>query len=282
MLSLDKWGLQITPAAVGGVEGARRKVLLPVFYEWLPEGSYDNSSQPCPSRSLTSSTPLQQNGMAYQLTQWGVISTHPVVSGHNIGRSWNEIVVAGTHMSSWNSLSLDVGHRTFLKVPCYYVIVILLKANEVGKHFQSPGPLLQNTLCVSAWMMTNSTMAKLQHACRIQVCLHQPHPCRMTKTGRPENIFMHPKGKISSYKDEKSTNMIEAYCSIWLHTTDHCTQTLIFIPVLTVISFFSLFVLLFTCFTHSTHFLYCWMKWKLQIKTRVNTANLWYLWCIQV
>lgn len=40
------------------VEGARRKVLLPVFYEWLPEGSRDNSSQPCPSRSLTSSTSL--------------------------------------------------------------------------------------------------------------------------------------------------------------------------------------------------------------------------------
>lgn len=95
-VSLDKWGLQITPAAVGragGVEGTRLKVLLPVFCEWLPEGSYENSSQPCPSRRLTSSTPLQQNGTAYQLTQWGVISTHPRVSGHNIGRSWNEIVL---------------------------------------------------------------------------------------------------------------------------------------------------------------------------------------------
>lgn len=115
VLSLDKWGLQITPAAVGGVEGARRKVLLPVFYEWLPEGSYDNSSQPCPSRSLTSSTHLQQKGMAYQLTQWGVISTHSLVSGHNIDRSWNEIVVSGTYMSCWNSLSLDIGRKTFLK-----------------------------------------------------------------------------------------------------------------------------------------------------------------------
>lgn len=96
-LPLDKWGLQITPAAVGragGVEGTRRKALLPVSSEWLPEGSYDNSSQPCPSRRLTSSTPLQQNGTAYQLAQWGVVSTHPLVPARNAGRSWNETVLA--------------------------------------------------------------------------------------------------------------------------------------------------------------------------------------------
>lgn len=75
------------PRAVEGVEGALCKVLVPVLYEWLPEGSYDNSCQLCPSRSLISSTPLQQNEMAYQLTEWGVISTRPLVSGHNIGRS---------------------------------------------------------------------------------------------------------------------------------------------------------------------------------------------------
>lgn len=67
MLPLDKWGLQITSAAVGGVEGAQCKVLLPVFYEWLPEGSYDNSSQPYPSRSLTPGAPVRRNGTAYHL-----------------------------------------------------------------------------------------------------------------------------------------------------------------------------------------------------------------------
>lgn len=72
------------------VEGARCKVLLPVFYEWLPEGSRDNSSQPCPSRSLTSSTSPQQQGMAYQLTQWGVISSHSLVAGPRRSRKWDE------------------------------------------------------------------------------------------------------------------------------------------------------------------------------------------------
>lgn len=103
VLSPDNWDLQITPAAIGRVEGARHKVLLPVFYEWLPEGSHDNSSQPCPSRSLTSSTSLQQKGMAYQLTQWGVISSHSLVAGPNISRKWDETVAADT--STWNSLS---------------------------------------------------------------------------------------------------------------------------------------------------------------------------------
>lgn len=89
------------------VEGARRKVLLPVFYEWLPEGSRDNSSQPCPSRSLTSSTSLQQKGMAYQLTQWGVISSHSLVAGPNISRKWDE-----THGRRINSKFPPFVHET--------------------------------------------------------------------------------------------------------------------------------------------------------------------------
>lgn len=85
---MDKHSLQINLAVVEEVEGARCNVLVSVFYEWFPEGSYDNSCQPCPSRSLTSST-------SYSRTEWRInllngVSYHQLIhwfSGHNMDRS---------------------------------------------------------------------------------------------------------------------------------------------------------------------------------------------------
>ncbi len=238
MLSLDKWGLQITPAAVGGVEGARRKVLLPVFNEWLPEGSYDNSSQPCPSRSLTSSTPLQQNGMAYQLTQWGVISTHPLVSGHNMGRSWNEIVVAGTYMSSWNSLSLDVGHRTFFKGP-----TLLSYCNFIKKNISRVLVLCCKIHCVSVherWLIPQWINFNMLVEFRFVYI-------NTIVVGWPRQVdqiiyLCIQKARLAATMTKK------AHPQIWLKLI---VQYNIFIPALTVLSFFSLVVLLFTHFTLS-------------------------------